>query len=534
MNATPSFDYIIVGAGSAGCVLASRLSENPKHRVLLIEAGPKDRTPWIHIPAGFSRMFLNQKYNWGYMSAPEPGLDNRPIYSPRGKTLGGTSAINGMMYVRGHAADYDGWRQMGNDGWSYDDVLPYFMKSEDNSRGSDAFHGTGGEMGVSDQVEVHPISERFVEAAVNTGLPATDDFNGASQDGAGLTQVTVKDGVRESTARAFLRPARNRPNLEIWTEVLTHKVVLDGKRATGVEISRGGEQSVVQVRKEIILSAGTYNSPQLLQLSGISAGAHLQSLGLPVLHDLKGVGENMHDHLYVNTMHKTSRSQSVNDDIKGLGIVPHVLRYLINRKGLLTIPVSQACAFIRALPGADRPDLQIAFRPITFEVGPKGAQITDYPGVTASCCRLRPQSRGHVKITSADPKTPPEILHNYLVDPSDQQAALLGLKWMREAFGTSPLKELSEEEVVPGINRQSDDDLLAYARETSNPVYHPVGSCKMGQDDRAVVDEKLRVHGIDGLRVVDASIMPVISSGNTNGPTIMIAEKGADLIKSAA
>ncbi len=534
MQESATFDYIIVGAGSAGCVLANRLSENPNHRVLLIEAGPKDRTPWIHIPAGFSRMFINERYNWGYMSAPEPGLDNRPIYSPRGKTLGGTSAINGMMYIRGHAADYDGWRQMGNDGWSYEEVLPYFMKSEDNSRGASDYHGAGGFMGVSDQVEVHPISNRFVEAAVNTGLPATDDFNGASQDGAGLTQVTVKNGVRESTARSFLRPIKNRSNLEIWTEVLTHKIVLDGKKATGVEISRDGQQQSVHAGKEVIISAGTYNSPQLLQLSGIGAGEHLQSLGIPVAHELKGVGENMHDHLYVHTMHRTSRTQSVNDVIKGPGILLHVFQYLLQRKGLLTIPVSQACAFIRALPGADRPDLQIAFRPVSYQVGPNGAEITPFPGVTASCCRLRPQSRGHVRITSNDPKTQPEILHNYLVDPTDQQAVLLGLRWMRETFSTSPLKELSEEETMPGLDHQSDDELLAYARETASPVYHPVGTCKMGQDDMAVVDEKLCVHGIDGLRVIDASIMPVISSGNTNGPTIMIAEKGADLVKAAA
>ncbi len=529
-----TFDYIVVGAGSAGCVLANRLSENPKHRVLLIEAGPKDRSPWIHIPAGFSRLFVNPTYNWGYMSSPEPGLDNRPIYSPRGKTLGGSSAINGMMYIRGHAADYDGWRQMGNEGWAYADVLPYFIKSEDNSRGADEFHGSGGEMGVSDQVEVHRISHNFVKAAVNKGLPATDDFNGASQDGAGLTQVTVKNGVRESTARSFLRPAKKRSNLEIWTEVLTRKIVLDGKKATGVEISRAGQNETVRATKEVILSAGTYNSPQLLQLSGIGAGDHLQSLGIPVAHDLKGVGENMHDHTYVNMVYETTRGQSSNADIKGLGILAHVFKYITQRKGLLTIPTSQACAFLRALPGADRPDLQVAFRPVSFELGPNGAKLSDYPGVTASCCRLRPQSRGHVRITSTDPHTAPEILHNYLVDQTDQQAALLGLRWMREVFGTPPLKQLCRQEMLPGIDRQSDEELLVHARENSNPVYHPVGSCKMGHDDMAVVDDQLRVHGIGGLRVIDASIMPVISSGNTNGPTIMIAEKGADLVKAAA
>ncbi len=534
MSDKTEFDYIIVGAGSAGCVLANRLSENPSHRILLIEAGPKDRSPWIHIPAGFSRMFVNPKYNWGYMSAPEPGLDNRPIYSPRGKTLGGSSAINGMMYIRGHAADYDGWRQMGNEGWAYEDVLPYFMKSEDNSRGADAFHGAGGEMGVSDQVEVHAISKLFVEAAVQSGLPATDDFNGASQDGAGLTQVTVKNGVRESTARAFLRPVQNRANLEIWPEVLTHKILLEDNKATGVQISRGGEIQTVAARKEVILSAGTYNSPQLLQLSGIGPGDLLQDLGIPVAHELKGVGENMHDHTYVGMVYETARGQSSNADIKGLGILAHVFKYITQRKGLLTIPTSQACAFIRALPGADRPDLQIAFRPVSFELGPKGAELSDYPGVTASCCRLRPQSRGHVRITSADPTKAPEILHNYLVDPTDQQSVVLGLRWMRDVFGTAPLRLQCREEVLPGQARQSDDELLAYARASSTPVYHPVGSCKMGQDDMAVVDDQLRVHGIDRLRVIDASIMPVISSGNTNGPTIMIAEKGADLVKAAA
>ena len=529
-----TFDYVIVGAGSAGCVLANRLSENPQHRVLLIEAGPKDRSPWIHIPAGFSRLFVNPKYNWGYMSAPEPGLDNRPIYSPRGKTLGGSSAINGMMYIRGHAADYDGWRQMGNTGWSYEEVLPYFMKSEDNSRGGNEYHGAGGEMGVSDQVEVHRISHNFVKAAVNSGLPATDDFNGASQDGAGLTQVTVKKGVRESTARSFLRPAQNRTNLEIWTETLTHKIVLEDNKATGVEVSRNGQHETVHATKEVILSAGAYNSPQILQLSGIGAGDHLQSLGIPVAHELKGVGENMHDHTYVNVVYETARGQSSNQDIGGIGILAHVFKYITQRKGLLTIPTSQACAFLRALPGADRPDVQVAFRPVSFELGPDGAKISDYPGVTASSCRLRPQSRGHVRITSSDPRTQPEILHNYLVDPTDQQAALFGMRWMRDIFKTSPLKELSREEVLPGVNLESDDELMAYARETSTPVYHPVGSCKMGHDDMAVVDDQLRVHGMENLRVIDASIMPVISSGNTNGPTIMIAEKGADLIKAAA
>jgi choline dehydrogenase len=524
------YDYVVVGAGSAGCVLANRLSENGKHRVLLLEAGPRDRNIWLKIPVGISRVFVHPTLNWGYMTDEEPHLNNRKIYWPRGKTLGGSSAINGMAYVRGQPEDYDNWRQSGNTGWAWDDVLPFFKKSERQEHGASEAHGGDGEMAVSDPCVRHAAAKAFISAGVKTGLPRNDDFNDGKQEGVGFLQFTINGGVRHSTASAFLTPARNRPNLRIETGAQAARLLFDGRRVRGL-VYRIGDKEHEVTAKEVILSAGVINSPQLLMVSGIGPAGHLREHGIGIAHDLPGVGQNLHDHLYIHYRAATDPDFSINNKINGWRILPHVLQYALQRRGLLTLAASQACAFARSGSHVERPDLQINFRPMSTIFSPEGKLLSDtFPGVTASCCHLRPQSRGHLRLQSNDPYQPPHMVANYLAEEEDRRAMIAGVRWMRRIFETSPMAEHVVRENAPGTQCQSDEEILAFIREEAQSMYHPVGTCKMGQDGNAVVDERLRVHGIGGLRVADASIMPNISSGNTNAPAIMIAEKGADMI----
>ncbi len=528
------YDYIIVGAGSAGCVLANRLSADANIKILLLEAGPRDKSMWLHIPAGLSRVFFHKTLNWGYFTEPEPHLKHRRIYWPRGKTLGGSSAINGLAYVRGQPLDYDDWRQSGNAGWGWDDVLPYFLKSERQQRGASELHNANGPLSVDDPVVRHSTAKAFIEAARNAGVPENEDFNGRQQEGVGFLQFTVRNGARHSTATAFLRPVTSRKNLTVETEALTRRILFEGRRAIGVEYEQHGEIKQAKAGREVILSAGAINSPHILLLSGVGPERQLREKGIDVAHDLPGVGENLHDHMYVHYTCETRPGHSINGEVAGMRLLPHVLDYYLRGRGYLTMGASQVCAFVRGLPGSERPDLQINFRPMSSEFTPEGKLVPhSYPGMTASCCFLRPQSRGRVFLKSSDPKAAPAMVANYLSDPTDVSAMLSGVGWMRKIFASAPLKSLVVAEKAPGARRRTDAEILEYIEDFAQSMYHPVGTCKMGQDTMAVVDEKLRVRGIEGLRVVDASIMPTISSGNTNAPSIMIAEKGADMINQA-
>lgn len=524
------YDYIIVGAGSSGCVLANRLSQDGRSRVLLLEAGPKDSNPWLKIPAGLSRVFIHPTLNWGYSTDPEPHLGNRCIYWPRGKTLGGSSAINGMAYVRGHPGDYNEWRQLGNAGWAWDNVLPYFKRSERNERGVNEFHGGDGELSVTDPTLRHPASQAFVQSAISAGIPAIDDFNDGRQEGVSFLQFTIKDGVRNSTASAFLTPAKDRKNLTVEVGAQVQRILFEGKRAIGLIYRVGNEDRRVEAR-ETILSAGVINSPQILMLSGVGPAQHLREYGIEVVHDLPGVGENLHDHIYVHYRCQVDAGFSINQYLHGWRVLPHVAQYALQRKGILTLGASQACAFVRSGTHIDRPDLQINFRPMSTVFTSEGKILSDpYPGVTASVCHLRPQSRGRVRLTSADPLSPPSMVANYLAIDEDRNAMLAGLRWIRRIFSNNPLADHVQEETAPGQDVQSDDQIQDFIRDNAQSMYHPVGTCRMGSDTLAVVDERLKVRGIEGLRIVDASIMPSIVSGNTNAPSIMIGEKAADMI----
>lgn len=531
MNAS-TYDYIIVGAGSAGCVLANRLSADPSKRVLLLEAGPADDLLWIKIPAGMTRLFSNKKVNWRYQGAKEPGFNNRTLYCPRGKTLGGSSSINGLVYMRGNSHDYDAWRDEGNEGWGWSDVLPYFKKSERQLRGGDEFHGSTGELAISDVVNPHIASLTFIESAKATGIPFNKDFNGAQQYGVGYPQMTMENGVRQSASTAFLKPIRNRPNLEVQVNAHAERILFEGKLAVGVHFAIKGSKLKRDVyAKEIILSGGTIASPQLLMLSGVGPADHLRSHGIDVVHDLPGVGENLHDHAYVHFLNQVTPKFSINHEIQGWRLIPHVLQYVGSRKGLLTSAAAQVCCFVKSDSSMVSPDLQIQFRPFSIVVTEDGKIVPEkIPVVTASCSQIRPKSRGHIRLNSANPYDDPNILMNYLTHEDDCKALIAGIRWMRNIFAAQPLAQHVVKETMPGAQVQTDEQLLDYLRKFGQSMYHPVGSCRMGNDQTAVVDSRLRVRGIEGLRVIDASIMPSICSGNTNAPAIMIAEKGADMV----
>jgi choline dehydrogenase len=523
------FDYVIVGAGSAGCVLANRLSVDGKNSVLLLEAGPKDTNLWIHVPLGYGMLFKNKTVNWMYQTEPEPGLGGRTVFQPRGKVLGGSSSINGLLYVRGQHEDYDRWRQQGNAGWGFDDVLPYFKKAEHQQRGADDFHGVGGPLTVSDLGHPDPLSAAFIAAAAESGLPLNPDFNGASQEGAGFFQTTTRRGRRASTAVAYLRQAKSRKNLQVETSALAQRLVFDGRRATAVEYRKAGSLRIARTRKEILVCGGAYNSPQLLQLSGVGPAELLRKHGIDVVLDAPGVGHDLQDHMQVRVVMRCAKRITLND------IVNHPVRrilagarYAAFRKGPLTIAAGTSGAFFKTNPRLATPDIQIHFLP--FSTDKMGEKLHSFSGFSASVCQLRPESRGSLRIRSADPTAPPEIRINYLATEVDRTANIEGLKILRKILQAPALKSYVVEEVDPGAKISTDEELLNFCRARGSTIYHPTSTCRMGSDPLAVVDQRLRLRGIEGLRVVDASVMPDLVSGNTNAAIIMIAEKASEMI----
>jgi choline dehydrogenase len=523
------FDYVIVGAGSAGCVLANRLSADGRNSVLLLEAGPRDTNLWIHVPLGYGRLFKEKTVNWMYQTEAEPGLGGRSVFQPRGKVLGGSSSINGLLYIRGQHEDYDRWRQHGNHGWGFDDVLPYFKKAEDQVRGADDFHGTGGPLPVSDLGHPDPLSGAFITAAAETGLPVNRDFNGASQEGAGFFQTTTRHGRRASAAVAYLGSARGRNNLRIETSALALRIVFDGRRAAAIEYRRAGALKTARARKEILISGGAFNSPQLLQLSGVGPAELLRKHGIDVVLDSPGVGHDLQDHLQVRVVMRCSQAITLNDVVNSpIRKILAGLRYAAFRTGPLTIAAGTSGAFFKTNPRLATPDIQIHFLP--FSTDKMGEKLHAFSGFTASVCQLRPESRGSLRIRSTDPAAPPEIRINYLSTEVDRTANVEGLKMLRKILRAPALKPYVVEEVDPGARVVTDEALLAHCRARGSTIYHPTSTCRMGNDPLAVVDQRLRLRGIDGLRVVDASVMPDLVSGNTNAVVIMIAEKASDMI----
>jgi choline dehydrogenase len=529
-----AFDYVIVGAGSAGCVLANRLSEDPSVRVALVEAGGPDRNPWIHIPAGYYRNFSNPSVTWQYGSGPEPHLDGRTITWPRGRVLGGSSAINGLLYVRGQSQDFDVWRQLGNVGWGWHDVLPYFKRAENQERGPDELHGAGGPLSVSDvRLGQKELCDAFIAACAAAGIPRTADFNGPEQEGAGYYQLTNRNGRRCSTAVGYLNPVRSRSNLSIVTGALVHGIELDGRRATGIRCERQGRVETLSARREVILAAGAIGSPQILQLSGIGPAEVLRAAGVPVRHELAGVGDNLQDHLQVRFIYECKGRGSLNDVWHSPWLRLRTgLEYALTRRGILTIGAGVAGAFARSRPDLDLPDVQFHFMPLSADRPGQGLHA--FSGVTLSVCQLRPESRGTLAIRSADPAAHPSIVSNYLAAETDRRVLLDGMKLVRRTVSQPVFAQHVVREHLPGPQADTDEALMAYARAYATTVFHPCGTCKMGSDAKAVVDARLRVHGLAGLRVADASIMPTLTSGNTNAPTIMIGEKAADMIREDA
>ena len=524
-----SFDYIVVGAGSAGCVLANRLTASGQHRVLLIEAGGEDRNLWIHVPIGYAKLFADARHNWLYNSEPEPELGGRSIIQPRGKVMGGSSSINGLLYIRGQAEDFDHWRQLGNAGWSFTDVLPYFRRAEDQERGGDELHGVGGPLSVRDVSEPHPLCEAFIEACGEAGIPRTDDFNGASQEGAGYFQLTTRKGRRWSTARGYLAPARKRGNLSVVSNALTTRILFEGRRAAGVEYRKDGATHTARTKGEVILSSGAFNSPQLLQLSGVGPADLLAQHGIKVIADMKGVGADLQDHYQARVNYRSRTRNTINDMMGSLtGRVAAGLRYALLRKGFLTIGAGYAGAFAKTDPMMATPDVQFHF--ILFSADSVGQKLHSWPGFLASICQLRPESRGFVRIKSADPAQAPAIQPRYLTAQADRDCMVAGMKLLRRVMSQPAMMRYVDEELAFGHKIQSDKDYLDYVRQRGTTVFHPTSTCRMGSDVSAVVDERLRVHGFAGLRVADASIMPTVVSGNTNAACVMIGEKASDMI----
>ncbi len=522
------FDYIIVGAGSAGCVLANRLSASGQHRVLLLEAGGKDRNIWIHIPLGYGKLFTDGRVNWLYSSEPEPELNGRSVIQPRGKVLGGSSSINGLLYIRGQAEDFDHWRQLGNTGWSFDDVLPYFRKAENQQRGADDLHGAGGPLSVSD-VGPHPLCEAFIESAELAGHRRTSDFNGRDQEGAGYFQTTTRNGRRCSTALGYLKPARKRHNLSVVPDAPATRLLFEGRRAIGVEYLQGGQTRTALANAEVIAAGGAFGSPQLLQLSGLGPGDLLREHGISVVADMPGVGNDLQDHFQVRFGYRCSEPITINDMMGSLRTrMTAGLDYLLFRRGFLTIGAGYAGGFFKTEPSLPTPDVQIHFIPFSAET--IGQKLHPFPGFIASVCQLRPESRGFVRIKSADPRNAPAIQPHYMTAQTDRDVMISGMKVLRKIMSQKPIRRYIVEERMPGPQCDSDADFLNYARSNGTTVFHPTSTCRMGSDVTAVVDERLRVHGIEGLRVVDGAIMPTVVSGNTNAAVIMIAEKGADMI----
>ena len=528
------FDYVIVGGGSAGCVLASRLSEDPEVTVCLLEAGPADKSVLIHCPAGLAVLAKNGAANWAFQTVPQPGLNGRRGYQPRGKVLGGSSSVNAMIYLRGQPRDYDDWAAQGNAGWSWAEVLPYFKRAEHNERGADAWHGTGGPLNVKDLTTPNRFGGVFVEAGRLAGYAHNPDFNGASQEGVGVYQVTHKNGERHSVAKGYLTPNLGRPNLTVVTSAHTHRVVFDGRRANGVEVRVGNETKVFLARREVLLSAGALQSPQLLMLSGIGPAEHLRGLGIEVCHDLPGVGANLHDHVDVVQVLDAPHLK----DLFGLSFagmvstIKGIFEWRRHRRGMLTTNFAEAGGFIRSRPEEERPDLQLHF--VIGKLVDHGRKTVLGHGYSCHVCLLRPKSRGSLRLASADPRAAPLIDPAFLADPDDLQRLVRGFKAMRRILEQPALAGHGARELAKSAGARSDAEIESFIRDHADTIYHPVGTCRMGNGPMDVVDAELRVRGVQGLRVVDASIMPAIVSGNTNAPTVMIAEKAADMIKAAA
>ena len=525
------YDHIVVGAGSAGCVLAGRLSEDPKCRVLLLEAGPPDRSPWIHLPIGYGKTMWDPRVNWCFHTDPDPNMNGRRIYWPRGRTLGGSSSINGLIYIRGQREDFDGWAAMGNEGWSHDEVLPWFRRSEGNARGSGSFHGGDGPLKVSDIGAAHPLIEAFVAGANELGVPRNDDFNGERQEGAGYYQLTTHRGLRCSTAVAYLRPARGRPNLRIECEAHAAGIVFEGRRAVGVRYRRGGQDHVARCSGEVLLAAGAIQSPQLLQLSGVGPAALLEAHGIAVRHELPGVGENLQDHLQMRVIYECTRPITTNDQLNSLfGKMSIGLQWLLARSGPLAVGINQGGCFMRVLPD-ESPTPDIQFHVATLSADMAGGKVHPFSGFTLSVCQLRPSSRGHVRIRSANPFEPPGMQPNYLSTDLDRRTAVAAVRAARAVAATSAMRPLVRREVRPGPAADGDEALLAYCRDHGATIFHPSGTCRMGHDEMAVVDPQLRVRGLEGLRVVDCSVMPTLVSGNTNAAAVMIGERAAHWVR---
>jgi choline dehydrogenase len=531
-----TFDYVIVGAGSAGSVLANRLSEDGSASVLVLEAGPSDWHPYIHIPAGFIKAFHDPRVNWLYSMEPSEWTGGRRILAPRGKTLGGSSAINGHIYNRGQRMDFDTWAQMGNRGWGYADVLPYFRRMERRlGDGDPTYRGRDGALTVSDLDWRHPLCEAFIAGAESLGIPRNPDYNGAVQEGVAYAQRTISNGRRVSAATAFLHPARKRPNLTVRTRAHTTRLLFDGRRCTGIDYVVGGRRGAarsVQAAREVILSAGAYNSPQLLQLSGIAAAALLQSLGIPVRHALAGVGEGLRDHYAPRFTARVKNIDTINERARGLRLVREVIRYMTMRKGILALNPTLIYGFWRSDPSVAISDLQFTFTPASYREGVQG-ELDLEPGMTIASWQQRPESRGWVRLRSSDPFEAPIIQPNYLAEESDRRVLLAGMKLARRLLKTEPLLPYYDYEDFPGDKVQSDEELLGAAKQRGTTTFHPAGTCRMGPrgDPLAVVDEELRVHGLEGLRVIDASIMPTMLSANLNAATLMLADKASDLIR---
>ena len=542
-------DFIIVGAGSAGCVLADRLSESGRYQVLLIEAGGDDRPHRrkgqhfsalnIHIPAGFTRVFRDRAFNWNYMSQPEPELDGRSVSIPRGKILGGSSSINGMIYARGLPLDFDGWRQLGCEGWSFDDVLPIFRRSEDHAAGENDYHGKGGPMGTGRAGLNHPVADALIAAFEQAGRGRTDDMNGPDSEGATYTPLTIRRGLRQSTASSFLRRAEGRANLRIVKNATAEAIMFDGMRASGVRFRQGGALKIASARHEVILAAGAINSPQLLQLSGIGPAALLQAHGVAVRHNSPEIGENLQDHFAMTTRARLrADAPSLNRSSRGLPLLGQMARYFAMRSGLLSIGGSLVTGYVRSRRELDAPDLQFFSSPATADIartmaGPAMVMERE-PGMTLSVYKSRPVSRGHVRIASPDPTAPPEILNNFMADEADRRTVIDSLRMTREILSQPALAAYVDHQVAPEADLQSDDELLSFARMAGTTAYHSSGTVAMGPHERNPLTPQLQVRGVSGLRVVDASVMPRIVSGNTNAATIMIAEKAAEMILSAA